>query len=149
MSKEVEDLLSTITLGGLLLSSVGLCLTILTFALFKYEIVFQSAYFEEYFVLYRKLRRHFSQKSLLLLSINLLLVNILFTITILRQLEDLLCIIVASLLHYFVLSSFSWMFILALIQYLMFVRVFPPSISAFTRKAAVFAQCKSCIANQF
>ncbi|CAF1015720.1 unnamed protein product [Adineta ricciae] len=122
VSKEVEQLLSIITLGGLLLSSVGLCLTILTFVLFK------------------KLRRHFSQKSLLLLSINLLLVNILFSVTILRQLEDLLCIIIASLLHYFVLSSFSWMFILALIQYLLFVKVFPRSISAFTRKAAVFAQ---------
>jgi len=90
----------------------------------------------------RKLRRHFSQKSLLLLSINLLFVNILFSIIGLDIVTHLSCIIIASLLHYFVLSSFSWMFIMALIQYLLFVKVFPRSISAFTRKAAVFAQCK-------
>ncbi|CAF1511962.1 unnamed protein product, partial [Adineta steineri] len=29
---------------------------------------------------------------------------------------------------------------MALIQYLLFVKVFPQSISAFTRKAAIFAQ---------
>ncbi len=94
------------------------------------------------FILLRKLRRHFSQKSLLLLSINLLCVNLLFIIIGLRIFKHLLCIITASLLHYFILSSFSWMFIMALIQYLLFVKVFPRSISAFTRKAAAFAQCK-------
>lgn len=88
----------------------------------------------------RKLRRHFSQKSLLLLAINLLLVNLLFAIMVTYQPPNLLCIIIASLLHYFVLASFSWMFIMALIQYLLFVKVFPRSISAFTRKAAAFAQ---------
>ncbi|CAF4631066.1 unnamed protein product [Rotaria sp. Silwood1] len=121
----IEQILSIITLTGLLLSSIGLCLTILTFIFFK------------------KLRRHFSQKSLLFLSINLLCVNILFSIICLYksyQLKDLLCIIIASLLHYFILSSFSWMFIMALIQYLLFVKVFPKSISAFTRKAAAFSQ---------
>jgi hypothetical protein len=123
-SKIVEQVLSIITLAGLSLSSIGLCLTILTFILFK------------------KLRRHFSQKSLLLLSINLLFVNILFSIIGLHTLKHLLCIIIASLLHYFILSSFSWMFIMALIQYLLFVKVFPRSISGFTRKAAAFAQCK-------
>jgi hypothetical protein len=34
------------------------------------------------------------------------------------------------------------MFIMALIQYLLFVKVFPTSVSAFTRKAAAFSQCK-------
>ncbi|CAF4271001.1 unnamed protein product, partial [Adineta steineri] len=34
-----------------------------------------------------------------------------------------------------------WMFIMALIQYLLFVKVFPTSITAFTRKAAAFSQC--------
>jgi hypothetical protein len=96
----------------------------------------------QFFFFLRKLRRHFSQKSLLLLSINLLFVNILFSIIGLDIVTHLSCIIIASLLHYFVLSSFSWMFIMALIQYLLFVKVFPRSISAFTRKAAVFAQCK-------
>jgi len=32
---------------------------------------------------------------------------------------------------------------MALIQYLLFVKVFPRSISGFTRKAAAFAQCKN------
>ncbi|CAF4166269.1 unnamed protein product, partial [Adineta steineri] len=122
MSEAMKQVLSIITLGGLFLSSIGLCLTILTFILFK------------------KLRRHFSQKSLLLLSINLLFVNILFSIIGLHKLTHLYCIIIASLLHYFILSTFSWMFIMALIQYLLFVKVFPQSISAFTRKAAIFAQ---------
>ncbi|CAF3803910.1 unnamed protein product [Adineta steineri] len=122
-SKFVEQLLSIITLIGLLLSSIGLCLTILTFIFFK------------------KLRRHFSQKSLLFLSMNLLCVNILFSILCLYTFKHLLCIIIASLLHYFILSSFSWMFIIALIQYLLFVKVFPTSITAFTRKAAAFSQC--------
>ncbi|CAF2993733.1 unnamed protein product, partial [Rotaria sp. Silwood2] len=120
--ESIEQVLSIITLGGLLLSSIGLCLTILTFILFQ------------------KLRRHFSQKALLLLSINLLFVNILFSIIGLYKLTHLSCIIIASVLHYFILSSFSWMFIMALIQYLLFVKVFPRSISAFTRKAAAFAQ---------
>ncbi|UJR08985.1 hypothetical protein I4U23_013235 [Adineta vaga] len=71
ISRQVDQLLSIITLGGLLLSSIGLCLTILTFVLFK------------------KLRRHFSQKSLLLLSINLLFVNILFSILMLHKLKHL------------------------------------------------------------
>ncbi|CAF3581884.1 unnamed protein product [Rotaria sordida] len=121
----IEQILSIITLTGLLLSSIGLCLTILTFIFFK------------------KLRRHFSQKSLLFLSINLLCVNILFSIICLyklNQLKHLLCIIIASLLHYFILSSYSWMFIIALIQYLLFVKAFPNSFSAFTRKAAAFSQ---------
>ncbi|CAF4016929.1 unnamed protein product, partial [Rotaria magnacalcarata] len=125
LPKYIEQVLSMITLIGLVLSSIGLCLTILTFIFFK------------------KLRRHFSQKSLLLLSINLLGVNILASIICLftlNELNNLLCTIVASLLHYFVLSSFSWMFIMALIQYLLFVRVFPHQIFAFTRKAAAFAQ---------
>ncbi|CAF4710877.1 unnamed protein product, partial [Rotaria socialis] len=125
LPKYIEQVLSMITLIGLVLSSIGLCLTILTFIFFK------------------KLRRHFSQKSLLLLSINLLGVNILASIICLftsNELKDLLCTIVASLLHYFVLSSFSWMFIMALIQYLLFVRVFPHQTLAFTRKAAAFAQ---------
>ncbi|CAF1521988.1 unnamed protein product [Adineta ricciae] len=123
----VEQLLSVITLIGLLLSSIGLFLTILTFIFFK------------------KLRRHFSQKSLLLLSINLLCVNILFSIICLFTLKQLLCVIIASLLHYFILATFSWMFIMALIQYLLFVKVFPTSISAFTRKAAAFSQLISLI----
>lgn len=42
MSKEVVQILSMITLGGLLLSSVGLCLTILTFVLFKYVTISHS-----------------------------------------------------------------------------------------------------------
>ncbi|CAF3870371.1 unnamed protein product [Rotaria sp. Silwood1] len=121
-SESIEQILSIITLTGLLLSSIGLCLTILTFIFFE------------------KLRRHFSQKSLLLLSINLLIVNILFSIISLFKLTHLSCIIIASVLHYFILSSFSWMFIMALIQYLLFVKVFPRTISAFTRKAAIFAQ---------
>ncbi|CAF3706849.1 unnamed protein product [Rotaria socialis] len=121
-SKSIEQVLSIITLAGLFLSSIGLCLTILTFIFFA------------------KLRRHFSQKSLLLLSINLLFVNILFSIIGLCRLTHLSCIIIASALHYFILSSFSWMFIMAIIQYLLFVKVFPRTISAFTRKAAAFAQ---------
>ena len=91
----------------------------------------------------RKLRRHFSQKSLLFLSMNLLLVNILFATIGWNTFEYLPCVILASLLHYFVLASFSWMFIMAVIQYLLFVKVFPGSISAFTRKAAAFAQGNS------
>ena len=93
----------------------------------------------------RKLRRHFSQKSLLLLSINFLFVNILFALIDLYtrdQFKDLLCVVLASFLHYFVLSTFSWMLVLALIQYLSFVKVFPHAVSAFTRKAAAFAQRK-------
>jgi len=88
----------------------------------------------------RKLRRHFSQKSLLLLSVNLLFVNFLFSIIDFYSLTNLSCTIFASLLHYFILSSFSWMFIMALIQYLLFVKIFPKTISSFTIKAALFAQ---------
>lgn len=123
--KFIEQILSIITLTGLILSTVGLCLTILTFLLFK------------------KLRRHFSQKSLLFLSLNLLFVNILFALICfltLNQLKPIICIVLASLLHYFILSSFSWMFIMAIIQYILFVRIFPSRITAFTRKSFAFAQ---------
>lgn len=61
----------------------------------------------------------------------------------LYTLERALCVAIASLLHYFILATFSWMFIMALIQYLLFVKVFPSTVSAFTRKAAAFSQCKS------
>lgn len=102
--------------------------------------IFIVKYFEFGFSSFRKLRRHFSQKSLLFLSMNLLIVNILFAIFGLYTFERLPCVIIAGLLHYFILASFSWMFIMAVIQYLLFVKVFPGSISNFTRKAAAFAQ---------
>lgn len=82
---------------------------------------------------------------MLLLSINILFVNILFALIDLYtrgQFKDLLCVVIASFLHYFILSTFSWMLVLALIQYLLFVKVFPRAVSAFTRKAAAFAQCE-------
>ena len=94
----------------------------------------------------RKFRRHFSQKSLVFLAVNLLFVNLLYSIISLRrldQLENLTCIVIASLLHYFTLSSFSWMFIMALIQYLLFVKIFSRSVSAFTRKASLFSQSRN------
>lgn len=97
-------------------------------------------------LLSRKLRRHFSQRTLFLLSVNLLMLNIFFALIDLYRrdhLKDSVCIVVASFCHYFLLSTFSWILVLTLIQYLLFVKVFPQSIPAFTRKAAAFAQRKT------
>ncbi|CAF0724164.1 unnamed protein product [Didymodactylos carnosus] len=128
--ESLDVALSVISLIGLILSSFGLFITIITFILFK------------------KLRKHYSQKSLLCLSINLLLSNLLFCIIAIKTRNELTtvpCIIIASLLHYFILSSFSWMLVMAIIQYLMFVKVFPSYTPNFTRKAAAFAQIVSLI----
>ena len=54
-------------------------------------------------------------------------------------LSDLLCTLFGFLFHYFFLSSFMWMFIISIVQYFHFVRVFNSHVSFFFVKTAFIA----------
>ena len=49
------------------------------------------------------------------------------------------CVVLAVLLHYFLLASFTWMLVMGIIQYVMFVKVFPFYASNFTIKAGLLS----------
>jgi hypothetical protein len=49
------------------------------------------------------------------------------------------CVVLAVLLHYFLLASFVWMLVIAYIQYIMFVKVFQFHVTYFTLKAALIS----------
>jgi len=66
---------------------------------------------------YRKLRQNPFQKVLANLALAILASNLIFLIGIERTENAAGCIAVAALLHYFILVSFSWMFVEAFMQY--------------------------------
>ena len=49
------------------------------------------------------------------------------------------CVVLAFLLHYFLLATFVWMLVISYIQYVMFIKVFPFHVSYFTLKAALIS----------
>ena len=103
---------------------------------------------EVYFYYYyfrRKIRKGRSQMVLLHLALALLAVDIIILADIrpikercLDQISNYVgCRAVAALLHYFLLVSFLWMLVEAVIQYLKFVKVFDTYTPRFMLKAAL------------
>ncbi|VDI65017.1 G protein-coupled receptor 126 [Mytilus galloprovincialis] len=116
-----EISLSIISLIGLSLSILGLSLTIISYAFF------------------RKLRRGRAQQTLFNLALSMLCSWVVF-LTGIRQTHSFYgCIVVAVLLHYFILSSFMWMLMEAFLQYLTFVKVLGTYVTRYRLKTVLVA----------
>ncbi|OWF34702.1 uncharacterized protein LOC110443881 [Mizuhopecten yessoensis] len=121
VDRDHEFSLSIISLIGLSLSILGLSLTIISY------------------VFFRKLRQGRAQQTLFNLALAMLCSWVVF-LTGIRQTHNYIgCIIVAVLLHYFILSSFMWMLMEAFLQYLTFVKVLGTYVTRYTLKTVVIA----------
>lgn len=113
--------LDVFTYLGCTLSIIGLLLTLLTFLIFK------------------KLRKGIVTKVLCSLTASLLLSLIVFIAGINQTSSKTGCIFAAALLHYLLMTSFCWMLVEAVQQYLRLVKVFDTYIPRFMLKASIFA----------
>ena len=96
--------------------------------------------------LHRKLRLKLPNQILLSMCSSLLGLYITFVVASaldskpdIAELEVLPCSILAGFLHYFILTSFSWMAVEGFNMYLLFVKVVNAYIPKFLRKASVVA----------
>lgn len=89
------------------------------------------------FIIFKRMRQALSQKVLFNLSLALLLLYVTFLVGIERTENTVACTIVAILQHYFLLSSFAWMAVEAILQYFRFVKVIGSYVPRFIIKAAV------------
>lgn len=91
------------------------------------------------FLSYRKLRRDYPSKILMNLSASLLLLNMVFLLDgWLASLETAwLCQSVAFFLHYFLLTSFSWMGLESIHMYIALVKVFNTYVRRYILKFCV------------
>ncbi|XP_074468028.1 adhesion G-protein coupled receptor G4 isoform X2 [Sebastes fasciatus] len=103
-----EQILTIITYVGCGVSSVFLGITVLTYTAFE------------------KLRRDYPSKILINLSLALLGLNLVFLVNSWLSSWGLygLCVAAASMLHYFLLASFTWMGLEAVNMYFALVKVF-------------------------
>ncbi|KAL5010499.1 hypothetical protein ScPMuIL_012804 [Solemya velum] len=118
---EYNAVLHIITTVGLCLSIAGLTITVL------------------FFLAFREMRASRGQKVLFYLALSMLCSMIVFIVGINRTEHRIGCIIVAVLLHYFILVTFMWMLMEAILQYLRLVKVLGTYIPNFIGKAAVTA----------
>ena len=88
---------------------------------------------------YRKLRRGRAQQTLFNLALSMLCSWIVFLTGIKQTHSFYGCIIVAALLHYFILSSFMWMLMEAFLQYLTFVKVLGTYVTRYALKTVLIA----------
>lgn len=116
-----EVTLSIISLIGLSLSILGLSLTIISF------------------VFFRKLRKGRAQQTLFNLALAMLCSWVIFLVGIKQTYHFIGCLIVAILLHYFILASFMWMLMEAFLQYLTFVKVLGTYVTRYTLKSVIAA----------
>ncbi|XP_055958988.1 adhesion G-protein coupled receptor G6 isoform X2 [Patella vulgata] len=116
-----QQALSIITYIGLILSIIGLGLTILTFLVFK------------------KLREGRPQQVMFNLALAMLSSWIVFLTGIKQTGDHVGCIVVAVLLHYFIMASFTWMLMEGILQYLLFVKVLGSHFRHFMLKATILA----------
>ncbi|XP_035222353.1 uncharacterized protein LOC118195202 isoform X2 [Stegodyphus dumicola] len=113
--------LSIITYLGCILSIFGLGMIVLTFCVF------------------RKWRKDTKHKALCNLSIALLCFLVIFLVGIERKDSKYRCLAASILLHYFIIASFAWMLVEAIIQYFSLVKVVGTYIPCFIQKAMLFA----------
>ncbi|XP_042899870.1 adhesion G protein-coupled receptor E2 isoform X1 [Parasteatoda tepidariorum] len=117
-----ETILSIISYSGSALSIVGLSSTLLTYSIFGC------------------LNRDHSGKILSNLCLSLLLMNLSFIcLSFEPRIGGHVCALVALLLHYFVLTSLSWMSVEAINMYQLLVHVFASSETHFLLKRCLFA----------
>lgn len=111
--------LGIITKVGLIISEIALGITILTFLVFKH------------------LRNGRGQQVLVNLSVAMFCSDILFLVGVDRTESRAGCIVVAVLLHYFILVTFMWMLVEGVLQYLRFVKVLGTYIPNFMKKSMI------------
>ncbi|XP_030844489.1 adhesion G-protein coupled receptor G2-like [Strongylocentrotus purpuratus] len=87
----------------------------------------------------KKLRSKQPQRILINLCFALLGLYLVFVIGIDRRYTTAGCVVVGFLIHFFLLSSMSWMLVEAINMYLLFVKVLAATVSHFMLKAALFA----------
>ncbi|KAK3102670.1 hypothetical protein FSP39_013054 [Pinctada imbricata] len=121
VEREHEETLSIISLIGLSLSILGLSLTIISYLFF------------------RKLRQGRAQQTLFNLALAMLFSWVVFLVGIKQTYHYIGCLIVAALLHYFILASFMWMLMEAFLQYLTFVKVLGTYVRRYTLKSVLVA----------
>ncbi|XP_059145807.1 adhesion G protein-coupled receptor L4-like [Physella acuta] len=123
LSKEHEDALTYITYIGCAISMACLAVTVLTYSLF------------------RCLNNDKSGKILIQLGVSLLILNIIFLVgsVDVSQYSDVGCVIVAILLHYFILAAFMWMLVEAIEMYHALVTVFSKYEGYYLVKRCLFA----------
>ncbi|XP_033099300.1 adhesion G-protein coupled receptor G2-like [Anneissia japonica] len=114
-----QDALSYISSIGCVISIVCLVITIITFMYFKH------------------LRGKRHQRILLNLCFSLLFLYLTFVIGIELTSCYSCCIVIAIMLHYFVLTTLFWMLVEAINMYLQFVLVFYHEIRRFTLKSVL------------
>lgn len=85
----------------------------------------------------RKLRQGRAQQTLFNLALALLCSWLVFLAGIEQTHNYVGCLIVAVMLHYFILVSFMWMLMEAILQYLTFVKVLGTYITRFTLKTVL------------
>ncbi|CAL1539284.1 unnamed protein product [Lymnaea stagnalis] len=119
ISPENEASLNVLSLIGISLSIFGLAMTIITFLAFK------------------KLRQGRAQQTLFNMAIALLCFQTTFLVGVKQTTVKPICLTVSVLLHYFILVSFAWMLIEAVLQYLTFVKVLGTYISRYTLKTVL------------
>lgn len=116
-----QKALSLISYIGCGLSVFGLLLTILTYSLF------------------RCLNRDHSGKILLNLCFSMLLMNLSFLANSIPYFRKELCTISAIFIHYFVLTTLSWMCVEAINIYQLLIHVFASAETRFMLKRFIFA----------
>ncbi|XP_052224892.1 adhesion G-protein coupled receptor G6-like [Dreissena polymorpha] len=119
LSQTDKIALGIMTKVGLILSIIGLGLTILNFLIFRH------------------LRKGRGQQVLFNLSVSMLCSAILFLVGIDRTSSYGGCITVSVLLHYFILVSFMWMLVEGVLQYLRFIKILGTYIPNFMMKAMI------------
>ncbi|GFN97908.1 hypothetical protein PoB_002441400 [Plakobranchus ocellatus] len=115
---EHKKALGYIILAGLIVSIIGIALSMLSFLCIK------------------KLRKSHPQQVMLQLSTALLLSWIVFLAGIDRTSDHGPCIATAAILHYLILASFLWMLMEGILQYLLLVKVMTSNFSHFWWKTA-------------
>ncbi|XP_061610917.1 adhesion G-protein coupled receptor G6 [Phyllopteryx taeniolatus] len=100
-------------------------LTFITFIGCGVSAIFSAATLLTY-VAFEKLRRDYPSKILMNLSASLLLLNMSFLLNgwLSWQRSEALCLAAAALLHYFLLTSFTWMGLESVHMYIALVKVF-------------------------
>ncbi|KAF3705649.1 Adhesion G-protein coupled receptor G4 [Channa argus] len=116
-----EQILTIITYLGCGVSSLFLGITVLTYTVFE------------------KLRRDYPSQILINLSLALLGLNLVFLVNSWVSSWGLygLCVTVASMMHYFLLASFTWMGLEAVNMYLALVKVFNVYVPSYILKFCV------------
>ncbi|KAH9523814.1 hypothetical protein Btru_047103 [Bulinus truncatus] len=116
---ENELALTIISIIGLSLSIAGLSLSVMSFIFIK------------------SLHHSRPQQTLFQLSLALISSWIVFLAGITQTSSHAGCIVVAVLLHYFILASFMWMLMEGILQYLLFVKVLNSYFSHYMWKTAI------------